>query len=97
MLARSMWRFVAVALALSGGIAAGYAAEMTYPTKPIRVIVPYPPGGSTDPTARAFGTWLSDKFGVPDAKGTGRNHPQRAGALDQGDTRRRDPGELIGL
>jgi tripartite-type tricarboxylate transporter receptor subunit TctC len=65
MLARSMWRFVAVALALSGGIAAGYAAEMTYPTKPIRVIVPYPPGGSTDPTARAFGTWLSDKFGVP--------------------------------
>jgi tripartite-type tricarboxylate transporter receptor subunit TctC len=65
MLARSMRRFVAVALALSGGIAAGYAAEMTYPTKPIRVIVPYPPGGSTDPTARAFGTWLSDKFGVP--------------------------------
>jgi tripartite-type tricarboxylate transporter receptor subunit TctC len=48
------------------GIAgAGHAAEIKYPTKPVRLIVPYPPGGSTDPTARAFGTWLSDKFGVP--------------------------------
>jgi len=38
---------------------------MKYPNKPIRVIVPYPPGGSTDPTARAYGNWLSEKFGVP--------------------------------
>jgi len=55
---------LAAALAIAGALAAAHAAEMNYPTRPIRIIVPYPPGGSTDPTARAFGNWLSDKFGV---------------------------------
>ena len=45
--------------------AATHAAEAPYPNRPIRMIVPYPPGGSTDPTARAYGSWLSDKLGVP--------------------------------
>jgi tripartite-type tricarboxylate transporter receptor subunit TctC len=58
------WRIVSVALALCGAAAATHAAEITYPTRPIRIICPYPPGGSTDPTARAYGTWLSEKFGV---------------------------------
>jgi len=48
---------------LVAGIATGYAAEPDYPTRPIRIIVPYPPGGSTDPTARALGQWFSEKFG----------------------------------
>lgn len=43
---------------------AGNAAETAYPTKPIRLIVPYPPGGSTDPTARAYGNWMAEKFGT---------------------------------
>jgi len=47
------------------GAAATHAAGIAYPTRPIRIIVPYPPGGSTDPTARAYGIWLSDKLGVP--------------------------------
>jgi tripartite-type tricarboxylate transporter receptor subunit TctC len=42
-----------------------HAAETAYPTRPIRLIVPFPPGGSADPLARAFGQWFSDKFGVP--------------------------------
>lgn len=42
---------------------AAQAAE-NYPNRPVRIIVPYPPGGTTDPTARAFGTWFSEKFGV---------------------------------
>ena len=65
MLAHSKWRIVSVVLALFGAAVATHAAEIPYPTKPIRIIVPYPPGGSTDPTARAFGAWLSEKFGVP--------------------------------
>jgi tripartite-type tricarboxylate transporter receptor subunit TctC len=56
---------IAVALALLGASSLGAAAEAQYPTRPIRMIVPYPPGGSTDPTARVYGTWLTDKLGVP--------------------------------
>jgi tripartite-type tricarboxylate transporter receptor subunit TctC len=41
------------------------AAAESYPTRPVRIIVPYPPGGSTDPTARHLGQWLSEKFGQP--------------------------------
>ncbi|MGQ0526049.1 MAG: Bug family tripartite tricarboxylate transporter substrate binding protein [Betaproteobacteria bacterium] len=55
---------VAVAIMMAGALTTAHAAEIEYPTRPIRIIVPYPPGGSTDPTARAFGNWLSDKFGV---------------------------------
>ena len=52
-------------LSLLAATAAGHAAEVRYPTKPIRLIVPFPPGGSADPLARALGVWLSEKFGVP--------------------------------
>ena len=38
-------------------------AQEKYPSRPIRMIVPYPPGGSTDPTGRAFAAWLSDALG----------------------------------
>src|SRR3954465_6784888 len=46
-------------------MAAAHAAETSYPVKPIRLIVPFPPGGSADPLARAPAVWLSDKFAVP--------------------------------
>lgn len=59
-------RSVCAALAFVAAAApAAHAAEAPYPNKPIRLIVPYPPGGSTDPTARAYGQWLSEKLGVP--------------------------------
>ncbi len=38
-------------------------AQEKYPSRPIRMIVPYPPGGSTDPTGRAFAAWLTDALG----------------------------------
>src|SRR3990172_12959029 len=58
------WRIAAAALAVAGSIPAAHAAEAPYPNRPVRLIVPYPPGGSTDPTARAYGGWISDKLGV---------------------------------
>ncbi len=39
------------------------AAAQSYPTRPIRLLVPTTPGGSVDGLARAIGTKLSDKFG----------------------------------
>jgi tripartite-type tricarboxylate transporter receptor subunit TctC len=43
--------------------AAGVLAQPAYPTKSIRFIVPYPPGGSTDPMARLAATKLSERWG----------------------------------
>jgi len=52
------------ALIMGAALPAAHAAD-AYPNRPVRIIVPYPPGGSTDPTARAYGNWLTEKFGVP--------------------------------
>ena len=60
-----VWSLVFGALAAFMGSAAIHAAELAYPTKPIRLIVPFPPGGSADPLARVLGAWLSEKLGVP--------------------------------
>ena len=45
----------------------GQAAAQTpaWPTKPIKIIVTFPPGGLTDSVARSFGQHLSAKLGVP--------------------------------
>src|SRR5512144_2740007 len=36
------------------------AAAQDWPTKPVRFIVPFPPGGSVDPLARLLGVKLGD-------------------------------------
>ena len=45
--------------------AATASAQQAYPSKPIRFIVPFPPGGSTDPTARMIAQKLTEKWGQP--------------------------------
>jgi len=40
-------------------------AQGTFPSKPIRIIVPYPAGGQTDGIARSYGEVLSRKLGQP--------------------------------
>src|SRR5436305_5504593 len=39
------------------------ASAQTYPSRPIRFIVPYPPGGATDVAARTIGEYLSRSLG----------------------------------
>ena len=65
MLAHSLLRIVTAGLALLAATTAIHAADIKYPTKPIRLLIPFPPGGSADPLGRALGTWFSEKFGVP--------------------------------
>ena len=38
-------------------------AQQNYPSKPVRYIVPFPPGGSTDPMARMIAAKLTDRWG----------------------------------
>jgi tripartite-type tricarboxylate transporter receptor subunit TctC len=49
--------------AASGMIAMPAMAAEQYPTKPIRFIVPYPPGGTTDLVARGIAGKLAEKYG----------------------------------
>jgi tripartite-type tricarboxylate transporter receptor subunit TctC len=41
------------------------ANAQAYPSKPIRFVIPYPPGGMADTYARAMGQALSDRVGQP--------------------------------
>ena len=62
-------RFACIALAC---LAAPLAAAQSYPSKPVRLISPYPPGGGTDAAARIIAQALSDALGqqvVVDTRG----------------------------
>jgi tripartite-type tricarboxylate transporter receptor subunit TctC len=49
----------ATVAALAALLPANSRAQATWPTKPIRLIVPYGPGGSADQVARLYGERLS--------------------------------------
>ena len=52
-------------LLVAAGLAVSVAHAQQYPHRPLRIIVPYPPGASVDFTARLMGQRLSDALGQP--------------------------------
>src|SRR5471032_2980388 len=56
-------RWVAVATLCLASIATDASAQSAYPTKPVRVIVPYAPGGLTDVVARYFAEQMRKNLG----------------------------------
>jgi len=60
---RTFLRLAASAAALPAVATAALALD--YPTRPVRIIVPVPPGGALDIHARLIGQWLSEHLGQP--------------------------------
>ena len=57
----SKLRVSVFALAACAGLAGAVHAQSAYPAKPIRLIVPFPPGGGTDMIARAVAQKVADQ------------------------------------
>src|SRR4051812_26876425 len=63
--ARTARRFAHVLACALGVVVAGAAAAGPYPDKPIRLLVPYPPGGITDVLTRSVAELLRKELGQP--------------------------------
>lgn len=61
----SVSRRIARGLALALALAAGTALADAWPTRHVTLVVPFPPGGTTDVLARALGERLSRSLGQP--------------------------------
>lgn len=61
----SAFRRGLVLAAVASAVIAGVQAQPAYPDRPVRVIIPYPAGGSGDATVRFIAQKLSERWGQP--------------------------------
>ena len=50
---------------LAAGVAGAGNAQDKYPSKPIRLVIPFPPGGGADAVARPLGPLMTETLGQP--------------------------------
>jgi tripartite-type tricarboxylate transporter receptor subunit TctC len=60
---RLLHKLVSAIVLLCSAFAFPAGAQSEYPSRPIRWVVAYPPGGTTDLLARLMGQWLSQRLG----------------------------------
>ena len=75
-------------LALLTGLFVAAGAQAAYPDKPVTIIVPFPPGGSTDTLARMMTPKMSEKLGQPVVV---ENKPGATGAIGATQVKRSAP------
>src|SRR5512141_1161326 len=77
-------RNIALCIALAAVLGGGTAWAQNYPSKPIRFILPFPPGGGTDTLARIVGQKLGENLGqtmvLDNRPGAGANIGAEIGA-----------------
>jgi tripartite-type tricarboxylate transporter receptor subunit TctC len=78
-----MKKLVVLLLILSGN-----ALAQQWPQRPVKVVVPFPPGGVTDAIARITADWLSPRLGQPVVA---ENRPGASGAIAAEFVARSDP------
>ena len=50
-------------LAIAAAVVCSGALAQSYPAKPVRILVPFPPGGTSDILSRLIGPKLTEKWG----------------------------------
>ncbi|MGC3986401.1 MAG: tripartite tricarboxylate transporter substrate binding protein [Pseudorhodoferax sp.] len=74
----NVYRVVAAALSAACLLASPLATAQAYPTRPVKMIVPFPAGGTTDLVARLLAQRMSESMGQPV---TVENRPGAGGAI----------------